>query len=89
MGTVNTALSAMAFDYPPEKISVYVSDDGGSALTLFALFEAAKFAAHWLPFCRENDVVERSPEEFFAANNDRCFSSEAVKIKVRCQHQSI
>ena len=83
VGTVNTALSAMAFDYPPEKISVYVSDDGGSALTLFALFEAAKFAAHWLPFCRENDVVESSPEEFFAASNDRCLSSEAVKIKVR------
>ena len=49
MTAVNTALSVMAFDYPPEKVSVYVSDDGGSALTLFAFIEAAKFAVHRLP----------------------------------------
>uniref|UniRef100_A0A803L568 Cellulose synthase-like protein G3 n=1 Tax=Chenopodium quinoa TaxID=63459 RepID=A0A803L568_CHEQI len=65
MGTVNTALSVMAYDYPPEKISVYVSDDGGSQVTLFAFMEAAKFGRHWLPFCRENNVVERCPEAYF------------------------
>ncbi|GMN68825.1 hypothetical protein TIFTF001_037873 [Ficus carica] len=80
MGVVNTALSVMAYDYPAEKVSVYVSDDGGSALTLFAFVEAAKFAAHWLPFCRKNNVVDRSPEVFFAAND--CLSSETEKIKV-------
>ncbi|KAE8697607.1 Cellulose synthase-like protein G1 [Hibiscus syriacus] len=47
---VNTALSVMAYEYPTDKISIYVSDDGGSALSLFAFMEAAKFAAHWLPF---------------------------------------
>ena len=80
MNVVNTALSVMAYDYPTEKISIYVSDDGGSALTLFAFMEAAKFATHWLPFCRKNDIAERSPDEYFASNYSR--SSETEKIKV-------
>ncbi|XP_062146669.1 cellulose synthase-like protein G3 isoform X2 [Alnus glutinosa] len=79
MGVANTALSVMAYDYPTEKISVYVSDDGGSQLTLFAFMEAAKFASHWLPFCRKNNVVERSPEAYFASSSP--WSSEAEKIK--------
>ncbi|KAL5552417.1 hypothetical protein UlMin_002593 [Ulmus minor] len=79
MRVVNTALSVMAYDYPAEKISVFVSDDGGSALTLFALFEAAKFAGHWLPFCRKNDVVPRCPEAYFAANPST--TSETDKLK--------
>ncbi|XP_021279038.1 cellulose synthase-like protein G3 isoform X1 [Herrania umbratica] len=91
MRVVNTALSVMAYDYPTEKISVYVSDDGGSALTLFAFMEAAKFAAHWLPFCRKNNVVERSPDEYFASNYSRTPETEKIKImyesmKVRVEH---
>ncbi|XP_012086684.1 cellulose synthase-like protein G3 [Jatropha curcas] len=76
----NTALSVMAYDYPTEKISVYVSDDGGSALTLFALMEAAKFASHWLPFCQKNNLVDRGPEAYFQSNQP-CSSSEFDKIK--------
>ncbi|KAF2285419.1 hypothetical protein GH714_004256 [Hevea brasiliensis] len=34
---MNTVLSAMALDYPPEKLSVYLSDDGGSSPTLRVL----------------------------------------------------
>ncbi|XP_019052682.1 PREDICTED: cellulose synthase-like protein E6 [Nelumbo nucifera] len=34
---INTVLSVMAYDYPPEKLSVYLSDDGGSDLTFYAL----------------------------------------------------
>ncbi|KAK8478490.1 hypothetical protein V6N13_096002 [Hibiscus sabdariffa] len=79
MSVVNTALSVMAYDYPTDKISVYVSDDGGSAFTLFAFMEAARFAAHWLPYCRENDIDQRSPDEYFAVNYSR--SSETEKIK--------
>ncbi|RVW43175.1 Cellulose synthase-like protein G2 [Vitis vinifera] len=45
IGVVNTALSVMAYDYPVEKLSVYVSDDGGSQLTLFAFMEAARVQA--------------------------------------------
>ncbi|GAB4857630.1 hypothetical protein Ancab_015536 [Ancistrocladus abbreviatus] len=79
MGVVNTALSVMAYDYPTKKISVYVSDDGGSELTLFAFMEAAKFSRHWLPFCKRNKVVERSPEAYFRSN--RTSSSESKKIQ--------
>jgi hypothetical protein len=71
----------MAYDYPTEKISVYISDDGGSALTLFAFMEAAKFATHWLPFCKKNNILERSPEALFESNHP-C-TSESEKIKVR------
>ncbi|KAM0069991.1 putative cellulose synthase (UDP-forming) [Helianthus debilis subsp. tardiflorus] len=69
INVVNTALSLMAYDYPPEKISVYVSDDGGSELTLFAFMEAAKFAEIWLPFCRDNNIMDRCPEAYFSSNN--------------------
>lgn len=81
MGVVNTALSVMAYEYPAEKLSVYISDDGGSELTLFAFMEAARFAGHWLPFCRERSLVERSPEAYFASNH--CGGAEIDKIKVR------
>ncbi|XP_048319852.2 cellulose synthase-like protein G1 isoform X1 [Ziziphus jujuba] len=83
MRVVNTALSVMAYDYPTEKVSLYVSDDGGSAPTLFALMEAAKFASHWLPFCRKNNVAERCPDAYFAANHFSSSSdSETHKIKI-------
>ncbi|XP_044476558.1 cellulose synthase-like protein G2 [Mangifera indica] len=80
INVVNTALSVMAYDYPTEKLSVYVSDDGGSALTLFAFMEAAKFASHWLPFCREKNIMVRSPEVYFSTSNN-CWCSETEKIK--------
>ncbi|RZC43975.1 hypothetical protein C5167_036918 [Papaver somniferum] len=62
MEVVNTALSVLSFDYPPNKISVYVSDDGGSQMTLFALMQGAKFAKHWLPFCRKHNLSKRCPK---------------------------
>ncbi len=82
MRLVNTALSVMAYDYPTEKISVYVSDDGGSQLTLFACMEAAKFASQWLPFCRKNNIVDRSPEAYFASNHSWCSDAEKIKVIV-------
>jgi cellulose synthase/poly-beta-1,6-N-acetylglucosamine synthase-like glycosyltransferase len=80
MGVVNTALSVMAYEYPMEKISVYVSDDGGSQLTLFAFMEAAKFASYWLPFCRKNNIVERNPEVYFASKNSSFSDAEKIKV---------
>ncbi|KAJ9550097.1 hypothetical protein OSB04_022640 [Centaurea solstitialis] len=65
LAVVNTALSVLAYDYPAEKLSVYVSDDGGSEVTLFAFMEAAKFAKDWLPYCRKYDLMDRSPEVYF------------------------
>ncbi|KAG5528788.1 hypothetical protein RHGRI_029449 [Rhododendron griersonianum] len=72
----------MAYDYPAEKLSVYVSDDGGLALTVFAFVEAAKFGSHWLPFCRRNSVAERCPKAYFRSNYPR--SNETKQIKVLC-----
>ncbi|XP_030502277.2 cellulose synthase-like protein G3 [Cannabis sativa] len=90
MNVVNTVLSVMGFDYPAGKVSVYVSDDGGSDLSLFGLIEAAKFGAHWLPFCRENDVVERCPEAYFASSNANLSSSSTSDIeKIKTMYESM
>ncbi|MBA0713690.1 hypothetical protein Golax_012709 [Gossypium laxum] len=78
MNVVNTALSLMAYDYPTDKISIYVSDDGGSDLTLFAFTEAAEFARHWLP---EHNVMERSPQVYFESNYHSS-SPHFEKIKI-------
>ncbi|KAJ0263390.1 hypothetical protein HA466_0037560 [Hirschfeldia incana] len=80
MMVFNTALSVMAYEYPSEKISVYVSDDGGSSLTLFALMEAAKFSKHWLPFCKKNNVQDRSPEVYFSSTSSS-WTEEAENLK--------
>lgn len=87
MNVVNTALSLMAYDYPPEKMSVYVSDDGGSQLTLFAFFEAAKFAKVWLPFCRGNNIVDRCPEVLF--RSDGLPFPDTAKIKALYEKMKI
>ncbi|KAJ4952779.1 hypothetical protein NE237_029611 [Protea cynaroides] len=79
INVVNTALSVMAYDYPVEKLSVYVSDDGGSELTLFAFMEAAKFASHWLPFCREHMIEERCPHAYFRSSH-RCTQTGKMKM---------
>jgi len=81
MMVVNTALSVMAYEYPSDKISVYVSDDGGSSLTFFALIEAAKFSKQWLPFCKKNNVQDRSPEVYFSSES-HSRSDEAENLKV-------
>ncbi|KAK8324007.1 hypothetical protein V6Z11_A12G274800 [Gossypium hirsutum] len=89
ISVVNTALSVMAYDYPTEKISVYVSDDGGSAFTLFAFMEAARFAAQWLPFCRKNDIAKRNPDEFFATDYKMSSETEDIKIMYETMKMSV
>ncbi|KAL5548653.1 hypothetical protein UlMin_003884 [Ulmus minor] len=64
---INTVLSVMAYDYPPEKLSVYLSDDGGSEITFYALLEASKFAKYWLPYCKKFDLEPRSPAAHFSS----------------------
>ncbi|MBA0844060.1 hypothetical protein Goarm_001188, partial [Gossypium armourianum] len=49
---MNTVLSVMAYDYPPEKLNIYLSDDGASELTFYAMLEASSFSKQWLPFCK-------------------------------------
>ncbi|KAI3501440.1 hypothetical protein L1887_29308 [Cichorium endivia] len=62
---VNTALSVLAYDYPTDKLSVYISDDGGSEVTLYAFMEGAKFAKHWIPYYKKYSIADRSPEVYF------------------------
>ncbi|TYG95487.1 hypothetical protein ES288_A11G272200v1 [Gossypium darwinii] len=76
---VNTVLSVMAYDYPPEKLSIYLSDDGGSDLTFYAMLEAANFSKTWLPFCKKFRVEPTSPEAYFRTASEPL--SDAVNVK--------
>ncbi|XP_059632397.1 cellulose synthase-like protein G1 [Cornus florida] len=67
---MSTVLSAMALDYPSEKLAVYLSDDGGSSLTLNAARAACLFARSWLPFCRKYGIKTRCPEAYFSPLGD-------------------
>ncbi|KAK7289593.1 hypothetical protein RIF29_03342 [Crotalaria pallida] len=69
MMVINTMLSVMAYDYPLEKLSVYLSDDGGSEITFYSLLEASTFAKHWIPFCKRFQVEPRAPASYFNSIN--------------------
>ncbi|KAG6597302.1 Cellulose synthase-like protein D1, partial [Cucurbita argyrosperma subsp. sororia] len=47
--TANTILSILAVDYPVEKLSCYISDDGGAILSFEAMAEAVRFAEVLFP----------------------------------------
>ncbi|CAN8236166.1 unnamed protein product [Cochlearia groenlandica] len=68
--TSNTILSILAADYPVEKLSCYVSDDGGALLTFEAMAEAASFAHIWVPFCRKHMIEPRNPDSYFSLKRD-------------------
>ncbi|KAM6551086.1 hypothetical protein CsatB_000894 [Cannabis sativa] len=88
---VNTVLSVMAYDYPPHKLSVYLSDDGASELTFYALLEASEFSKKWLPFCNKFKVEPRSLEAYFTNNeasqplDDHHGQWASIKIRVSAQ----
>jgi len=86
---MNTVISAMALDYPPEKLAVYLSDDGGAVVTKEAAREACEFGKIWLPFCAKYGVKTRCPEAFFSARCDgerlvwdEEFKAEELAVKV-------
>ncbi|KAK6914255.1 Cellulose synthase [Dillenia turbinata] len=68
--TANTLLSILAVDYPVEKVSAYISDDGGAILTFEAMAEAVKFAEVWVPFCRKHNIEPRNPDSYFSTKAD-------------------
>ncbi|KAM7472909.1 hypothetical protein LguiA_011092 [Lonicera macranthoides] len=68
--TANTVLSILAMDYPVEKISCYISDDGASMLTFESLSETAEFARKWVPFCKKFSIEPRAPEMYFSLKVD-------------------
>ncbi|KAL3648808.1 hypothetical protein CASFOL_005211 [Castilleja foliolosa] len=82
LGVMNTVISAMALDYPPDKLSVYLSDDGGSFVTLRTMKEAWGFSKWWLPFCKKYEVRNRCPEAYFSGSesDDEFVSSREFKL---------
>ncbi|PIN08550.1 Cellulose synthase (UDP-forming) [Handroanthus impetiginosus] len=85
LGVMNTVISAMALDYPPDKLAVYLSDDGGALVTLKAMQESWNFAKWWIPFCRKYEVKTRCPDAYFStpesANEKFIRSNEFVADK--------
>ncbi|CAE5960266.1 unnamed protein product [Arabidopsis arenosa] len=79
---VNTVLSVAALDYPPEKLAVYLSDDGGSELTFYALTEAAEFAKTWVPFCKRFNVEPTSPAAYLSSKANGLDSTAEVVAKL-------
>ncbi|CAJ2657467.1 unnamed protein product [Trifolium pratense] len=68
--TANTVLSILAVDYPVDKVSCYVSDDGAAMLTFEALAETSEFARKWVPFTKKYSIEPRAPEWYFAQKID-------------------
>lgn len=68
--TANTVLSILAVDYPVNKVSCYVSDDGSAMLTFETLAETAEFARKWVPFCKKYSIEPRAPEFYFSQKID-------------------
>ncbi|CAA3007634.1 cellulose synthase G2, partial [Olea europaea subsp. europaea] len=68
---MNTLISAMALDYPADKLHMHLSDDGGSSVTFQAVKEAWKFLKWWIPFCRKYEVKTRCPVAYFSADESR------------------
>ncbi|KAM7250103.1 hypothetical protein ACFE04_021986 [Oxalis oulophora] len=83
---INTVLSVMAYDYPPEKLSVYLSDDGGSDITYYAMLKASEFAKHWIPFCKKFNVQPRSPAAYFDSLGD---SSDKELLDIKKLYQDM
>lgn len=89
--TANTVLSILAVDYPVDKVSCYVSDDGAAMLTFESLVETADFARRWVPFCKKYSIEPRAPEFYFSQKIDYLkdkvqpsFVKERRAMKVWC-----
>jgi hypothetical protein len=68
--TANVILSILGVDYPVDKVSCYLSDDGASMLTFDALSETSEFARKWVPFCKKFSIEPRAPEMYFTQKID-------------------
>uniref|UniRef100_A0A7N2R8K6 Cellulose synthase-like protein E1 n=1 Tax=Quercus lobata TaxID=97700 RepID=A0A7N2R8K6_QUELO len=80
---INTVLSVMSYNYPPEKLSVYLSDDGGSDLTFYALIEASNFSKHWIPFCKKFNKLYKQMENRI----DSAIEMGEIPKEIRDQHK--
>ncbi|KAK4425535.1 Cellulose synthase-like protein G2 [Sesamum alatum] len=88
---MNTVISAMALDYPSDKLHVYLSDDGGSVATFQAIKQAWKFSRFWVPFCRKYNVKVGCPEAYFSTDEsgpDGKFSSSQFVVDKKAIQKS-
>jgi cellulose synthase A len=76
--TANTVLSILAVDYPVDKVSCYVSDDGAAMLAFEALSETSEFAKKWVPCCKKFNIEPRAPEFYLR--------KRWITSKIRCCH---
>ncbi|KAF7113144.1 hypothetical protein RHSIM_RhsimUnG0156500 [Rhododendron simsii] len=94
---ISTVLSVMSYNYPPDRLSIYLSDDGGSEFTFYALLEASHFSKQWIPFCKKFSVEPRSPAAYFAQNSnpkDTTVPKEWLVVKklyedMKCRIESV
>ncbi|TXG72245.1 hypothetical protein EZV62_000824 [Acer yangbiense] len=84
---MNTVLSAMALDYPPEKLNVYLSDDGGSSITLLGMRAVSKFARWWLPFCKRHAIKTICPDAYFSCPEEDYGDLEFLAEKQKIQEK--
>jgi hypothetical protein len=78
--TANVILSILGVDYPVDKVSCYLSDDGASMLTFDALSETSEFSRKWVPFCKKFNIEPRAPEMYFAQKNGLFEGQSATHI---------
>ncbi|OMO67916.1 Cellulose synthase [Corchorus olitorius] len=90
VGVMTIVILAMALDYPPEKLHVYLSDDGGFDIDLQGMMEAWKFARAWLPICRRSDIETSCPEVYFSGyedydhgNSDNSYEFKAARQEIK------
>ncbi|KAK0606789.1 hypothetical protein LWI29_004421 [Acer saccharum] len=84
---MNTVLSAMALGYPPEKLNVYLSDDGGSSITLLGMRAVSKFARWWLPFCKRHAIKTICPDAYFSCPEEDYGDLEFLAEKKKIQEK--
>ncbi|KAJ8898813.1 hypothetical protein K2173_007238 [Erythroxylum novogranatense] len=58
--TTNIVLSVLVVDYPIDKVSCYILDDGSTMLTFEALSETLEFAEKWVSFCKKHNIEPRA-----------------------------
>jgi len=63
--TANTIL-LIPGNYPAEKVSCYISDDGCVQI----LWETAEFARKWVSFCKKYSIEPWAPEFYFSQKVD-------------------
>jgi cellulose synthase A len=68
--TTNVILSIIGVDYPIDKMSCYLSNDGACMLTFDAIVEISKFARKWVPFCKKFDIEPCALEMYFPQKID-------------------